>query len=116
MAAIAGHLLKWDVFLLGCITTRTRKASLDRFLRSISMSADGHAYPALLILLIVLQIRDWPRILLAEEIEQICIKRMRPPGGKPAAPASSASLLFVSKSGLFRHSAENRKTNRSFIL
>lgn len=65
MAVITGYLLKWDLFLFGCIITRARRASLDRILRSISKSADGQAYPALLVLLIITQSQSWLRILVA---------------------------------------------------
>ncbi len=65
MTAIAGYLLKWDLFLFSCIATRTRRAFLDYSLCSISRTADGEAYPFVPLLLILLHVDDWRRILLA---------------------------------------------------
>ena len=65
MAAITGYLLKWDLFLFGCVVTRTRRASLDRLLRLISRSANGQAYPALMVLLIATHPQSWRTILAA---------------------------------------------------
>ena len=65
MAAIGENLLKWDTSLFGCIARRSRSAVLDRLLRSISRTADGEAYPALPLLLILIRAQDWRRILLA---------------------------------------------------
>jgi undecaprenyl-diphosphatase len=65
MAAFTGLLLKWDLFLFGCINARTRRASRDRLWRSISRSADGQVYPAVVLVLVLTQAQSWRRILLA---------------------------------------------------
>jgi undecaprenyl-diphosphatase len=65
MATVTRYFLKWDAFLLGCVIERMRKSHLNRMLGWISKSADGHAYPAILVLLAVLQFQHWKAIVAA---------------------------------------------------
>ncbi len=94
MSAIAEYLLKWDLSLFGCIITRTRRSSRDRLVRTISRSADGQAYPALLTLLVFIHAPEWQKILWAfvlsyalelslYKILKQSIKRTRPAGVIP---------------------------------
>ncbi len=65
MASVSGILLKWDAFLVTCVTSRARRSSLHRVMRWISASANGFAYPAVSATLALAQTTIWQRILLA---------------------------------------------------
>jgi undecaprenyl-diphosphatase len=89
MYTLARYLLEWDVFLLSCVIERTRKSNLTRLVWWISKSADGQAYPAILVLLVLLQFRQWKAIVAASLVSfafefpiyrviKQCVKRARP--------------------------------------
>ncbi len=65
MAAIAGYLHKLDVYVIDRIVTQTRRTTCDAVLRLVSISADGQAYPAFFIILILLRSSEWQTILAA---------------------------------------------------
>jgi undecaprenyl-diphosphatase len=65
MTTVTRYFLKWDTLLFSCVISRTRKAQFNRLAWWISRSADGHAYPALLALLALLEPRRWKEILAA---------------------------------------------------
>jgi undecaprenyl-diphosphatase len=48
-----------DAFLFTCVIEKTRRSGLNRLVWLISKSADGHVYPAILVLLIVLRPQQW---------------------------------------------------------
>jgi undecaprenyl-diphosphatase len=65
MASVTHYLLKWDAVLFSYVIERTRKSHLNRLVWWISKSADGQAYPAILVLLIFLQFRQWKAMVAA---------------------------------------------------
>jgi undecaprenyl-diphosphatase len=59
MSSIAQYVLKWDTLVLTCFTRRLRGDPVVRAMRWISRCADGQAYPAIFILIAVLQPDRW---------------------------------------------------------
>lgn len=64
MNGIARYLLKWDFLMLTSMTGRPRRGQIVRVMRWITRSADGHAYPAILVALVIPQPNCW-RVLTA---------------------------------------------------
>jgi undecaprenyl-diphosphatase len=64
MHGMARYLLKWDFLVLTSMTGRPGGGQIVRVMRWITRSADGHAYPAILVTLIILQPNRW-RVLTA---------------------------------------------------
>ena len=65
MATVAQRLAKWDSLLLCRVIERTRGSRLNRVQWWISKSADGHAYPALLVTLALVDPRYWKAVIAA---------------------------------------------------
>jgi undecaprenyl-diphosphatase len=65
VATVTQHLTKWDSLLLCRVIERTRRSWLNRILWWISKSADGHAYPTLLVLLALVNPLQWKVIVAA---------------------------------------------------
>jgi undecaprenyl-diphosphatase len=59
MSTVARYWLKWDSLVLTSITGRIREERVIRFIRRISQSADGQAYPAVLLLVALIQYDRW---------------------------------------------------------
>jgi undecaprenyl-diphosphatase len=64
MSVIAQYVLKWDTFILACVTMRLRGGPVVRAMRWISRGADGQSYPALFVAIAFPQSDRW-RILIA---------------------------------------------------
>ncbi len=59
MSSIAQHLLKWDSLVLVSMAGRLRQNQIIRAMQWISKSADGHAYPIVLVPYAGLQSDRW---------------------------------------------------------
>jgi undecaprenyl-diphosphatase len=59
MSAIAQYLLKWDTQMLRCVTGCLRQDRFVPAIRWLSRSADGQAYPAILIVIAFTQPYRW---------------------------------------------------------
>ncbi len=59
MSSIAKYVTKCDALVLICVTGRLRRDQIIRAMRWISRGADGQAYPALFVLIAVLQSDRW---------------------------------------------------------
>jgi undecaprenyl-diphosphatase len=110
MAAIGGFLVKYDLVLFDYIIGRIRRTSMHLPVLYISRSADGHAYPALLVLLLLTHSRGWPGItlsfLMAYALElslyallKQAIKRDRPAAAVPGIALVIPPDLFSFPSG-----------------
>jgi undecaprenyl-diphosphatase len=59
MAAVARYFLKWDSLALTTVTSRIRNKREVWCIRWVSRTADGHAYPLVLIFVAALQFDKW---------------------------------------------------------
>ena len=59
MTTVAQHLFKWDSLLLARVARRVRESRELTLIRWFSRSADGQAYPALLVLIALVQPDCW---------------------------------------------------------
>ncbi len=88
MSMIAQYVLKWDTLVLTCVTGHLRGDPVVRVMRWISRGADGQAYPALFVLIAVLQTDRWKSLtacfvsfsieLAAYKLVKQTVKRPRP--------------------------------------
>lgn len=59
MTAVARYFLKWDSLVLESVTSRAQGKNAVQFIRWITKTADGQAYPAILLLIAALQSDKW---------------------------------------------------------
>jgi undecaprenyl-diphosphatase len=59
MANVAQYLMKWDFLVLSRVTGCLKKDGFVRSIRWISRGADGEAYLAILLLMVILQSNRW---------------------------------------------------------
>ncbi len=59
MSLLMQHLIKWDFLVLVSLTRRLRRGGVIRAMQRISRSADGQAYPALLLPVGLIQSDRW---------------------------------------------------------
>ena len=88
MNTIAKYVTKWDALVLVCLTGRLRRDQVIRAMRWTSRGADGQAYPALFVLIAVLQSDRWKILtacfisfaieLVAYKLIKQSVKRPRP--------------------------------------
>ncbi len=65
VVALARQFMKWDMLLFSSIISKTRTRRMNVLLFWISMSADGPAYPVILLLVALLNSRQWTRSVVA---------------------------------------------------
>ncbi len=61
VVALARQFIKWDTLLFRSVISKTRTQRINRLLLWISMSADGQAYPVILLLVALVNSRNWIR-------------------------------------------------------